>query len=256
MRTNSWAGKMSVDKCVKVLATGDVHSPDYLKLYMESIKRINNDIDIILWVGDMVRRGRVEALEPVLRATREKFPNTKIVSIYGNEEYWGLEEVFRKRYQDIIWLDDEYVVINVRDVKVGVVGTRGALERPTRWQRKNKPELWRIYRERPKRIELLLREAKAKADIVILASHYTVGFETAKGEPESILPEMGSRAMMDVVLRTKPDVVFHAHAHNAKVLEVEIGHVKIYNVSIVARKNVWTGNVCRIKRGLEVFFKS
>lgn len=244
-----------MSKCVKVLATGDVHSPDYLKLYIESIKRKGNNIDIILWVGDMVRRGRVEALEPVLRVTRKKFPDAKIVSIYGNEEYWGLEEVFRKRYQDIVWLDDEYIIIDVRNIRVGVIGTRGALERPTRWQRKNKPEFWRIYRERPRRIELLLREAKAKADIVILVSHYTVGFETAKGEPENILPEMGSRAMMDAVLRIKPDAVFHAHAHNAKVLEVEVDHVKIYNVSIVARRNVWIGNVCKVRRGLEVFFK-
>lgn len=243
-------------KCVKVLATGDVHSPDYLKLYTESIKRKSVDVDIILWVGDMVRRGCVEALESVLRVTRKKFPNTRIVSVYGNEEYWGLEEAFRKRYKDIIWLDDEYIVINMGNIKVGIIGTRGALERPTRWQRKNKPELWRIYRERPRKIELLLREARAKSDIVILVSHYTVGFETAKGEPESILPEIGSRAMMDAVLRAKPDAVFHAHAHNAKVLEVEVDHVKIYNVSIVARKDVWIGNVCRTRRGLEVFFKS
>jgi len=248
---------MASSCCVNVLVVGDVHSPDYLQLYSESISRLKDkDIDVILWAGDMVRRGRVEALEPVLRVTRNVFPNTVVVAVFGNEEYWGLEKVFRERYRDVIWLDDEYVVLDVGGVRFGVVGTRGALERPTRWQRKNKPELWRVYRERPKKIESLLREVKGKADVTVLVSHYTIGFDTAKGEPESILPEMGSRAMAEVVRRVKPNAVFHAHAHNAKVLEASIDGVKVYNVSLVARKGVWVGSICRVKRGLEVFFKS
>ncbi len=245
------------NKCVNIIAVGDVHSPDYLEIYSKAISSLRGrPVDVILWLGDMVRKGRVEALKPVVTITRRYYPETPIVSIFGNEEYWGLEEIFRKNYPSIIWLDDEYKLLDINSVKLGVVGTRGALERPTRWQRRNKPELWRIYRERPKKIEQLLREAKSRADVVVLASHYTIGFETAKGEPPSILPEMGSRAMLEVVVRVRPDAVFHAHAHNARVVEATINGVKIYNASIVARKSVWYGRVCRVMRGLEVFFKS
>ncbi len=245
------------DKCVNIIAVGDVHSPDYLGVYSKAIGSLSGKpVDVILWLGDMVRRGRVEALKPVVTVTRKYYPRTPIVSIFGNEEYWGLEEVFRRNYIDIIWLDDEYKILNIRGLKLGIVGTRGALERPTRWQRRNKPELWKVYRERPKKIEQLLREVKSKADIIVIASHYTVGFETAKGEPINILPEMGSRAMLELVVRAKPDAVFHAHAHNAQVVETVVNGVKIYNASIVARKNVWYGKICKVMRGLEVFFKS
>ena len=241
---------------VRVLAVGDVHSPDYLDLYVSSVKRVagNGVVDVVLWVGDMVRRGRVEALEPVLRVTREVFPGVPIVSVFGNEEYIGLEEVFRKQYPDIIWVDDDYTVLEVSGCRLGVIGTRGALERPTRWQRKNMPGLWRVYRERPKKIGELITRARRVSDIVVLLSHYTVGFETARGEPEYALPEMGSRAMAEVVRRTKPDVVFHGHAHRATRLEARIDNVPVYNVALPARKNVFIGVVKRVKRGLEEFF--
>ncbi len=239
---------------VWVLAVGDVHSPDYLGLYASSIRRVGREVNVVLWAGDMVRRGRVEALEPVLKITREVFPKAPIVSVFGNEEYVGLEELFRKRYPEVIWVDDDYVVLEVRGCRFGVVGTRGALERPTRWQRKNMPELWRVYRKRPKKIEELIVEARRESDIVVLLSHYTVGFETAKGEPEYALPEMGSRAMAEAVRKAKPDIVFHGHAHRAVVLETRVDGVPVYNVSLPARKNVYIGMVKRVRRGLEEFF--
>ncbi len=239
---------------VRVLAVGDVHSPDYLSLYVSSIKRVSESIGVVLWAGDMVRRGKVEALEPVLRVTREVFPGIPIVAVFGNEEYVGLEESFRKRYPEVIWVDDDYVVLEIEECRLGVVGTRGALERPTRWQRKNMPGLWRVYRERPRKIEELIVKARRESDIVVLLSHYTVGFETAKGEPGYALPEMGSRAMAEAVRKAKPDTVFHGHAHRAIVLETRIDGVPVYNVSLPARKNVYVGVIRRMKRGLEEFF--
>ena len=239
---------------VRVLVVGDVHSPDYFGLYVEGLRGVVGGVDVVLWAGDMVRRGRVEALEPVLRVTVERFPEAPIVAVFGNEEYVGLEPVFRQRYPSVRWLDDEYVVLEAGGCRFGVVGTRGALERPTRWQRKNMPELWRVYRERPRRIGELIVRARREADIVVLLSHYTVGFETAKGEPSYALPEMGSRAMAEVVKRTRPDAVFHGHAHRAKVLEARIDGVPVYNVALPARRNVYVGVLEKTRRGLEEFF--
>lgn len=239
---------------VRVLAVGDVHSPDYLNLYVSSVRRIVEGIDAILWAGDMVRRGRVEALEPVLKVTREVFPKVPIIAVFGNEEYVGSEPIFRERFPEVVWIDDDYVVLEVGECRLGIVGTRGALERPTRWQRQHMPELWRVYRERPRKIEELIVKARRRSDIVVLLSHYTVGFETAKGEPGYALPEMGSRAMAEAVRRAKPDVVFHGHAHRATVLEAQIDGIRVYNVSLPARKNVYVGLVRRVRRGLEEFF--
>lgn len=72
----------------------------------------------------------------------------------------------------------------------------------------------------------------------MLITHYAPTFLTVKGEPERIYPFMGSQLMEKVVKEVKPDVVIHAHAHNARVVEASIGSTKIYNVSLPARKGI------------------
>ncbi|MEM4686351.1 MAG: metallophosphoesterase family protein, partial [Zestosphaera sp.] len=51
-------------------------------------------------------------------------------------------------------------------------------------------------------------------------------------------PFMGSQLMEKVVKEAKPDIVIHAHAHNARVVEASMGNTKIYNVSLPARKGL------------------
>ncbi len=239
---------------VKLLATADVHSPKYLGLYLESLRAVDTSVDAVIWAGDMIYRGRVEALREVLEATKREFPDTPIIAVFGNEEYWGLEEKLRKAYPEVTWLDDELAVINVKGaVKLGVVGTRGALDRPTRWQRTHMPHLWRVYSERPKKIESLVQKAKSKASLVIVVSHYALAQANLEGEPRSIWPELGSRQMEEAIRRSKPDAGIHGHAHNSKNLETRVDGVPVYNVSIVARKSVALIDVERAKHGLELF---
>jgi len=126
----------------------------------------------------------------------------------------------------------------VDSVRIGIVGTRGSLDKLTFWQKRHKPELEIVYRERPKVIKSLIRELRRHADIIILVSHYAPVFATVKGEPEKVYPYMGSREMERAIKEVKPDVVIHAHAHNARVVEAVVDGVKVYNVSLPARKGV------------------
>ncbi len=237
---------------VRIVATADVHSPRYLPLLTAGLADLPRDTDFIVWAGDMVLRGRLEALRPVLELFRERYPEAPIVAVYGNEEYWSLEEKFREKYSEVHWLNDELLVCSAGGLTIGFVGTRGSLERPTSWQRRNMPELWGVYRRRPGRIEELVREARGKADIVILISHYAVGFKTVEGEPRRIWPEMGSRLMEEAVRRSRPDLVIHGHAHNARRLEATINGVPVYNVSLPARRKPLYIEL-PLKRGLEAF---
>ncbi|MCD6323753.1 MAG: metallophosphoesterase, partial [Desulfurococcales archaeon] len=101
-------------------------------------------------------------------------------------------------------------------------------------------ELEIVYQERPKIIKKLITEVRKYVDIVILVSHYAPTFLTVRGEPRKLYPYMGSREMEKVIKETKPDVVIHAHAHNARVVEASIDSVKVYNVSLPARKGIAT----------------
>ncbi len=224
---------------VKICAVGDVHGSRYFSVFTASLKAIVGfKPDVFIFAGDMVDEGRVDDLDPILKVVREKFPGIPIVAVFGNEEYHELENKFLKRYPEVIWLNDTPAILTLNNVRVGFVGTRGALEKLTFWQRRHKPELEIVYKERPKIIKKLVTEVRKYSDIVILISHYAPTFLTVKGEPEKVYPYMGSRDMERVIREVKPEIVIHAHAHNARRVEALLDSVRVYNVSLPARKGI------------------
>ncbi len=226
---------------IVVLAVSDVHSPRYLLDFVAVLNKRRGEcsnIDLVVFAGDMVYKGRVEALKPVLEAVKSVCGEKPIAAVFGNEEFMGLEDKFRSMYPEVVWLDDESRIFEVRGARVAVVGTRGSLERPTRWQARKIPGITRIYAERIERVRRLLLEARNQADIVILVSHYALTWKTLEGEPRSIWPEMGHRGFEKVIAETRPDAAIHGHAHKSRVLEAQIGETKVYNVAFPARRDV------------------
>ncbi len=224
---------------VRLCAVGDVHGRRYFSVFVASLKSlVTTKPDACVFAGDMVDEGRVEDLELIIREINRKFRNIPIVAIFGNEEYHELEGEFIKTYPEIIWLNDSPAILTLNGVRVGFVGTRGSLEKLTYWQRRHKPELSEIYRDRPELIKRLIREVRKHSDLVVLISHYAPTLLTVRGEPEKVYPYMGSKLMERALREVKPDVVIHAHAHNARVVEATLDGIKVYNVSLPARKSV------------------
>jgi Icc-related predicted phosphoesterase len=224
---------------IKVCAVGDVHGRRYLHIFQASLRSmVSFKPDVCVFAGDMVDEGKADELEVIVDEVKTKFPNTPVISVFGNEEYHEYEDVFISRYPELLWLNDSMTLMNIRGVNVAFIGSRGSLDRLTYWQKRNKPELRLVYMERPKILKSLIEEAKKHAELVVLITHYAPTFLTVKGEPERIYPFMGSQLMEKVVKEAKPDVVIHAHAHNARVVEASIGGTKIYNVSLPARKGI------------------
>ncbi len=182
-------------------------------------------------------KGNVAAAAHVFRLIEKHYPGSRIVAVFGNEEYHDREEEFRRRYPSIDWLDDEYRVYECGDRRVAVVGTRGALARPTRWQRRHMPWLERVYRERPARIVELARQARREADHIVVLSHYGLARATLQGEPPSIWPELYSPLMEKAILRIRPDAAVHGHAHNGRPHAV-VGGVHVYNVALPLNKRI------------------
>ena len=209
--------------------SSDIHSPRYLRGFLSSLPR-GGQACLFLLAGDIVDRGRTEAAVPVVRAVREAYPGASIVAVFGNEEYQEIEEELRRLTPEVDWLDDEVKVYECGSARVAVVGTRGALERPTSWQKRHMPWLERVYRERPRIVAGLLREARREADIVVLLSHYALSRATIVGEPRRVWPYLYSPLMERVLVSERPNAAVHGHAHHGTPKAVVAG-VPVYNVA-------------------------
>ncbi len=218
-------------------AVADVHYPRYYIQYLTALSACKEckDVNIIIFCGDMVYRGRIDGYRNVIQITKRYLPNAKIIAVFGNEEFIGTEEQYVNRYKDVIWLNDNYVI----EGQVAIYGTRGALDRLTRWQRKHHPELSRVYIERCLKLKNTVTMLKSKGYKVIVAMHYAPTYKTLEGEDKSIWPEMGSRFMEKAIIESKPDLVLHGHAHKSRRLEALVDSVKVVNVSLPARKSIY-----------------
>lgn len=218
-----------------IYASSDIHSPLYLSLFKKSMDSIT-DSCLFIMAGDIVDRGVVSAAEPVFRMIREKTSAT-IISVFGNEEYMDREKYFVKRYPEVVWLNDNYTIIGINNHSIAVIGTRGALERPTKWQRKHMPWLENVYRKRPVVLRNLIANARKEADIIVVVSHYALTHHTIIGEPTHIWPEIYSPAMEKVVLEERPHIIIHGHAHRGKPF-ANVKGIRIYNVALPLNKRI------------------
>lgn len=232
---------MKPSKPMYIAAVSDIHGYKYFTLYIKALSKIGSlkdNIVLFIFAGDIIFRGNVNSALNVIKITRELIRDKTIVACIGNEEYDSILNILFKRYSDIVWLDDNYHVVNINGIKIAIVGSRGVLDRPTLWQSRNIPGIEKVYRERIIRLRKLLGEVKRISDVAILVTHYTPTFKTLIGEPKHIWPEMGSTRLEKVLIETKPHIVIHGHAHNSKVFYIEVNGVKIYNVSLPATKRI------------------
>lgn len=219
-------------------AFSDVHSPRFLQLLRRALREWSSgEPCAVLMAGDLVDRGNVAMLGPVVREVSSKWPGARLIAVFGNEEYHQVRGELRSRYPEVRWLDDELEIVDCGGASVGVVGTSGALERPTSWQRRRMPWLERVYQERPARVEALIREARGVADAVILLSHYALARSTIEGEDPRIYPYLYSRAMERVLMRARPDAAVHGHAHKGTPFALVEG-VPVYNVALPLNRRV------------------
>ena len=221
---------------IKIASVADIHSPKNLSLFKQALTSIKEDLDLFILAGDVIYKGHVEEMANVVKALRERFKGP-LISIFGNEEFEECEKPLKEGYGgQVAWLNDESLTLEIRGKKLGIVGTRGSLSRPTRWQLKNIPNIVDIYAKRVEKISSHL--SNLTCDFTILVSHYAVTFKTLKGEAPYAWPEMGSKEIEDVINLKQPTIAIHGHAHNSKVKEAEIGKTKIFNVSLPAIEEV------------------
>jgi len=223
-------------------ATSDVHSPRYFLEFAAALGRHRDEcsrVKLFIFAGDMVEKGNVAALRPVIKAVRGNCPSARIVAVFGNEEYMDREHEFVRNYPEIVWLNDSYMTLEYGDMRVAVYGTRGAIDKPTTWQARHIPNIRRIYAERVRKLREQVLRLKRQGFNVIVVMHYAPTTLTIEGEDPRIWPYLASHAMEEAIRETQPDIVVHGHAHHAKRLEAVIGRSIVVNVAFPARRDIY-----------------
>ena len=218
---------------IKFAVTSDVHSPKYLSLFEKSMAEID-DLDLFLFVGDMILKGDIKQYDKILNIVRNGFEGP-IFAVFGNEEYDDLHQKIREKYSEIDFLDDEKRIIKIKGIDIGIVGTTGSLDELTWWQSKNRPKNVEIYNKRIEKIDELISQLHAR--IKIFMSHYALTYESMKGENLSSYPQLGSKRYEDIIRKYELDYVFHGHVHRG-LSSIKLGNTSIFNVSIPKFKKI------------------
>lgn len=207
---------------MRLAAASDVHAPTNLDRFAELIEN-TDPFDAILLAGDVVRKNDLDRYRDVLSMIPD---DAEVYAVFGNEEYEEQHDTYVDRYGDRVrFLRDLALDLDT----LQIVGTTGSLDRPTYWQRTNRPERWRIYAERVDRVDRLL----ADCDRALLLTHYAPTYRTLRGEDKDAWPEMGRQGYEDVIEKHRDTLIaaVHGHAHHGQK-RAEVAGVPIINAAV------------------------
>jgi Icc-related predicted phosphoesterase len=233
-----------------IAAISDVHSPRYYDQYVEAIGKLNVKPDLFLIAGDMIYHGSFEEYQKVYNVLFGKI-NCPIVACFGNQEFPEIREKIKESLKEIRFLDDQSIVLQIAGNTVGIFGSTGSLDTPTKWQKANIPNIEKIYAQR---IELAEKQLeRMHTDLKILLLHYAPTYKTLEGENPNFYPFLGSQVFENVIIKTKPSLVVHGHSHLG-TKKAWVDTVPVFNVSLTVNKEVVIINTEEdLKPGLQKF---
>jgi Icc-related predicted phosphoesterase len=233
-----------------IAAVSDVHSPRFYEQYVEAIGKLNVNPDLFLIAGDMIYRGSFEEYQKVYNVLFGKI-NCPIVACFGNEEFPEIREKIKESFKEIRFLDDQSIVLQIGGKSVGIFGSTGSLDTPTRWQKANIPNIEKIFSQR---IELAEKHLQRMfTDLKILLLHYAPTYKTLEGENPNFYPFLGSQLYENVIIKTKPSLVIHGHSHNG-IKKAWVDTVPVFNVCLSVNKEIVVIDTEQnLKPGLEKF---
>lgn len=222
---------------IRIAAAGDLHAAEPLR---ERLTRVLAETaeknDLLLLAGDLTTHGLPEQAAVLADACHDLA--TDVVAVLGNHDYHSgkadeVEEALASG--GIVVLDRAHTILEIGDLEVGVVGTKGFVggfpgaEIPGFGE----PALRQIYQETTQEVEALEvgLEAVAGCHKRIVLLHYAPISETLVGEPESIWAFLGSGRLAGPIGMHRPDLVIHGHAHHGR-RSGTIGSVPVHNVAL------------------------
>jgi uncharacterized protein len=234
-----------VDSRIRIAAAGDIHCSEANRPQIErAFAGIAGGVDLILLAGDLTTYGQPEQAAVLADACRTL--ETPVYAVLGNHDWHSNR---RDELADVLasgrvnLLEQSWHTCTIRDVDVGVVGTKGFVggfpdsELPDFGE----PLLRQVYAATTAEVDALARglDAVARCQLRIVLMHYAPTTATLEGERRTIWAFLGSSRLARPILAHEPDLVLHGHAH-AGTFAGSLGRVPVYNVAVpVMGRDFW-----------------
>ena len=230
---------------LRIAAAGDVHVSPANRSHVEAaFGRLAGAADLILLAGDLTTHGEPEEAAVLAEICRPL--EMPVFAVLGNHDWHGgrgKEVAAALADGGVRVLDREATTCRLRGVEVGVAGIKGFVGGfdGSFLPDFGEPLLREVYAECGREADALDRglEAVAGCDLRIALLHYAPTPATLQGEPPGIFSFLGSRRLAEPILKHRPDLVLHGHAH-AGTIEGTIEGVPVFNVSVpVIKRDFW-----------------
>jgi Icc-related predicted phosphoesterase len=219
---------------MKIAAVADIDFGGAMEMFLESLKKMEEP-DLLLFAGDMCDFGQYGQYKSILDMIKKAGWKCPIYACFGNKEFEQDFAKLKKRYPEVNFLDDEKAEFTVAGVKVGIVGSKGALDMPTFWQSQNVMSIRDEYSERIALMEKLMKGLKG--EVKILLTHYAPTLKTLEGEDTRIWKVLGSNKLEKPIEEAKMTFAVHGHAHFGSSLGF-LGKIPVFNVALPVNRKI------------------
>jgi Icc-related predicted phosphoesterase len=232
------------DTPLRIAAAGDIHCSPQKRLAVERAFAALDDVDLVLLAGDLTAHG--EPAEASILGDACRSLDVPVFAVLGNHD-WHLnraaEIVSVLEDAGIEVVDRRFATCELRGRTVGVAGAKGFVGGfpDSSLPDFGEPSLRAVYAETTAEVEALDRALReiAGCDVRIALLHYAPTTSTLGTEPPGIWAFLGSDRLAGPILRHRPDLVLHGHAH-AGVFEGFLGPLPVYNVAVfVTGRDFW-----------------
>jgi Icc-related predicted phosphoesterase len=222
-------------RTARIAAAGDVHMrPGLEQRFGDALEQLDS-VEVLLLAGDLTATGEIDEAEALARACRRA--RVPIVAVLGNHDWHqGHSADIAALLEDagVQLLGRGAAALRFERASIGVAGTKGFVGgfRESRLPDFGEPLLRQVYAATGDEVRTLARGLHEIADCAhrVVLLHYAPTAGTLVGEREPIWSFLGSERLAGPIVRHKPDLVVHGHAH-AGTFEGRIGAVPVYNVA-------------------------
>jgi uncharacterized protein len=231
---------------IRIAAAGDIHcSEARAERAIEAFAALEGEADLVLLAGDLTTLGEPGQADVVAEAARGL--SAPVFAVLGNHD-WHADRVPELLEAlagaGIVVLERSWEQLEIRGLRVGIVGTKGFIGGFPDSQLPDfgEPLLRDVYGETGADVAALEDGLAAieDCDLRIVLLHYAPTTTTLVGEPEVIWAFLGTDRLAPPIAAHRPDLVLHGHGHRG-TFEGAIGDVPVYNVAVpVVGRFFWT----------------
>lgn len=219
---------------VRIAAVGDVHcSTESAGAFQSLFAHVADNADVLLLVGDLTNFGTPDEARVLAReiAPAGRMPILAVLGNHDVESDTAPELVKILGDAGVVFLDGATREIHGIGF-AGVKGFCGGFGRRSLapWGERIVKQFVDETIQEALRLEKAMAQLRTDQKVVLL--HYAPIHATCVGEPEEIIPFLGSTRLEDPIDRYRATMVFHGHAHHGTHEGRTKGGVPVYNVAM------------------------